>query len=56
MMFWGFDIPVNQAALVGVAQGFCDLGGEVQGLLPAQYAALFHVLLECNASMSSMTI
>ena len=43
------DVPVDDAAAVGMAQAPHDLGDEVQRLPPIQLAPLFHILLECNA-------
>ena len=44
----GFDVPVDDAPAVGVAQAPHDLGDEVQGFPPVQLAPLFHVLFESN--------
>ena len=45
----GLDVPVDDAAAVGMLQGFGDLHTEMKGLLPVQHALLFHVLLQGDA-------
>ena len=46
----GFDVPVDDAAAVGVPQGLDDLGDEVQGLPPVELVPLLlHVLLQGDA-------
>ena len=45
----GLDVPVDDALLVGVLQGQQDLGGEVQGLLPADGPFLLDILLQGDA-------
>jgi len=44
----GLDIPMDNAAAVGVTQAPHDLRDKVQGFPPIQLAAFFHVLLEGN--------
>ena len=45
----GLDVPVDDALLVGALQGHEDLGGEVDGLLPADGALLLDILLQGDA-------
>ena len=42
----GLDVPVDDAAAVGVAEPPHDLGDKVQGLPPVQLTPLFHILLQ----------
>ena len=45
----GLDIPVNNAAAVGVLQGLGDLHGEVQRLPPIEDTLLLHILPQRDA-------
>ena len=45
----GLNVPVNDAAAVGVLQGTHDLNDEVQGLPPVHLAPTRHVLLQGDA-------
>ena len=45
----GFDVPVNDAAAVGMLQGLADLHAEMQGFLPVEGSLLLHILLQGDA-------
>ena len=45
----GLDVPVDDAAAVGMLQACGDLHGEMEGLLPVEGAPLLHVLLQGDA-------
>ena len=45
----GLDIPVDDAPLMSVGKGLCDLLGKMQRLLPGEHAPPVHILLEGDA-------
>ena len=45
----GLDVPVDNAPLMGVGKGLCDLLGKMQRFLPGKHAAAVHILLEGDA-------
>ena len=44
----GLDVPVNDAAAVGMTEATHDLGDKMQRLPPVHMAAALHILLQCN--------